>query len=111
MAFTAIALSKIPYENLYYRNGSKFIEIAWRNGRRSIPYPLSKAKALEVFIDHDDPENPYLLVGKASLVPGTQKDALFLRPKRIQARGALPVKLYGIDDSETHFPGQQLSLH
>ena len=44
-AFTAIALSKIPYENLYYRNGTKFIEITWKNGRRSDPYPLYNTRA------------------------------------------------------------------
>jgi len=104
MAFTAIALSKIPYENLYYRNGTKFIEITWRNGRRSNPYPLSEAKALEVFIDHDDPKNPYRLVGKASLVPGTKKMLYFVGQNSSAKEGELPLKLYGIDDSESVFP-------
>jgi len=103
-AFSAIALSKIPYENLYYRNGTKFIEITWRNGRRSFPYPLSKAKALELFIEHDDPEQPYLLVGKASLVPNTQKMLYFVGLNGSKQEGQLPLKLYGIDDSETIFP-------
>jgi len=103
-AFSAIALSKIPYENLYYRNGTKFIEIIWRNGRRSFPYPLSKAKALELFIEHDDPEQPYLLVGKASLVPSTQKMLYFVGQNSSAKEGELPLKLYGIDDSESAFP-------
>jgi hypothetical protein len=103
-AFTAIALSKIPYENLYYRNGTKFIEIIWRNGRRSFPYPLSKAKALELFIEHDDPEQPYLLVGKASLVPNTQKMLYFVGLNGSKQEGQLPLKLYGIDDSQSAFP-------
>jgi hypothetical protein len=103
-AFTAIALSEIPYENLYYRNGSKFIEVTWKNGRRSDPYPLSEAEALELFIEHDDPEMPYLLVGKASLVPNTQKTLYFVGLNGSKQEGQLPLKLYGIDDSESVFP-------
>jgi len=102
--FSAIALSDIPYENLYYRNGDKFIEITWKNGRRSDPYPLSKATSLELFIDHDEPEKPYLLVGKASLVPNTQKMLYFVGLNSSSQEGQLPLKLYGIDDSETIFP-------
>ena len=103
-AFSAIALSKIPYENLYYRNGTKFIEITWKNGRRSDPYPLSEAKSLELFIDHDDPKKPYLLVGKASFVAGTKKMLYFVGQNGSDKEGQLPLKLYGIDDSQTVFP-------
>jgi hypothetical protein len=73
-AFTAIALSEIPYENLYYRNGTKFIEIT------------------------------YLLVGKASLVAGTKKMLYFVGQNGSDKEGQLPLKLYGIDDSQTVFP-------
>ena len=103
-AFSAIALSKIPYENLYYRNGTKFIEIIWKNSRRSDPYPLSEAEALELFIEHDDPEQPYRLVGKASLVANTQKMLYFVGLNGSKQEGQLPLKLYGIDDSQTVFP-------
>ena len=92
-AFTAIALSEIPYENLYYRNGTKFIEITWKNGRRSDPYPLSEAKSLELFIDHDDPKKPYLLVGKACTRCWHKKNALFRRPKRLRQRRPAPAKV------------------
>ncbi len=102
--FTAIALSSLPYEHLYYRNGKEFIEIEWRNGRKTKPYSLSKAKALEVYIDHDDPEKPYLLVGKASLVPGTKKMLYFFLERGKKKERQLPLSLYGIDDSETAFP-------
>jgi len=102
--FSAIALSKVPYDNLYYRNGTKFIEIIWKNDRRSTPYPLSKAEALELFIEHDDPEQPYRLVGKASLVANTQKMLYFVGLNGSKQEGQLPLKLYGIDDSERVFP-------
>ena len=104
IAFTAISLSKLPYESIYYRNGEDFIKIEWRNGSRSKPYSLSKAKLLEVFIDHDDPENPYRLVGRAALVAGTQTMLYFFGQNGSKKEGALPVSLYGIDDSETIFP-------
>ena len=103
-AFTAIALSILPYEHLYYRNGKEFIEIEWRNGRKTRPYSLSKAKAFEVYIKHSDPENPYLLVGKASLVPNTQKMLYFFGKSGSKKVGDLPLRLFGIDDSETAFP-------
>lgn len=104
MAFTAIALSKIPYAKLYYRNGDKFIEIKWKNGSRSEPFPLSKTKHLEVFIEHDDPKRPYLMVGKAPLVPNTRKMLYFFAENASEKEKSLPVSLYGIDDSETIFP-------
>tara|TARA_B110000977_G_scaffold58052_1_gene78945 strand:- start:667 stop:1356 length:690 start_codon:yes stop_codon:yes gene_type:complete len=102
--FTAIALSSLPYEHLYYRNGREFIEIEWRNGRRSKPFSLSRAKALEVYIDHNDPKNPYLLVGKAAWVPGTQKMLYFFGERGKKREGQLPLNVFGIDDSETAFP-------
>lgn len=102
--FTAIALSKIPYAKLYYRNGDQFIEIKWKNGSRSEPFPLSKTKFLEVFIEHNDPKKPYLLVGKAPLVANTQKMLYFFAENASEKEEALPVSLYGIDDSETIFP-------
>jgi len=104
IVFTAISLSNLPYENIYYRNGEDFIKIEWRNGRRSKPYSLSKAKLLEVFIDHDDPEKPYLLIGRAALVAGTQTMLYFFGENGSKKEGALPVTLYGIDDSQTIFP-------
>ena len=104
IVFTAISLSNLPYESIYYRNGEDFIKIEWRNGSRSKPYSLSKAKLLEVFIDHDDPENPYRLVGRAALVAGTQTMLYFFGENGSKKEGALPVSLYGIDDSESAFP-------
>ena len=104
VSFTAIEIAKLPYEKVYYRNGKEFIEIKWRNGSKTIPYSLSKAKVFEIFIDHDDPEQPYLLVGKAPLVAGTNKMLYFFAPNASQQEGALPVRLYGIDDSERAFP-------
>lgn len=104
VSFTAIALTQIPYEKVYYRNGEDFIEIKWRNGMRTFPYPLSKAKAFEVFIEHNDPENPYKLVGKAPLVAGTNKMLYFFAENGAEQEGKLPIRLYGIDDSESAFP-------
>ena len=103
-SFTAIALSGLPYKQLYYRNGRKFIAIELKNGRRSKPHALSSAKVFEVFIDHDDPKNPYKLVGKTSLVPGTQKMLYFIGMRGAKSKSKLPLALYGIDDSDRAFP-------
>lgn len=104
VSFTAIALTELPYETVYYRNGEEFIEIKWRNTLRTFPYSLSKAKALEVYIDHDDPERPYKLVGKAPLVSGTGKMLYFFAHNAAQEVGQLPISLYGVDDSKSAFP-------
>ena len=104
VSFTAIALTQIPYEKVYYRHGEEFIEIQWRNGMRTFPYSLSKAKVFEVYIDQDDPENPYKLVGKAPLVSGTNKMLYFFAHNASQQKEKLPISLYGIDDSESAFP-------
>ena len=44
IVFTAISLSNLPYESIYYRNGEDFIKIEWRNGRRSKAYASPEAK-------------------------------------------------------------------
>lgn len=104
VSFSAIALNQIPYDKVYYRHGKEFIEIQWRNGMRTFPYSLSKAKALEVYIDHNDPENPFKLIGKAPLVSNTSKMLYFFAHNATPQEGGLPVSLYGIDDSERAFP-------
>lgn len=102
-AFTALALSKLPYKNLYYRSGKKIIKMEMRNGKRSMPYSLPSAKLLEIFTDHKDPEKKYRLIGKAPLVSDSQKMLYFFRA-RPKAGGRLPIAIFAIDDSETAFP-------
>ena len=43
-------------------------------------------------------------MGKASLVPGTKKMLYFVGLNSAKQEGQLPLKLYGIDDSQTVFP-------
>jgi len=104
ITFTVISLSNLPYENLYYRNGKKFTPIEVRKSKRSKPYPLSSAEFIELFTDHEDPELKYRLIGKASLITGTSQILYFLRENGSNKEGALPLGLFGVDDSEATFP-------
>lgn len=104
ITFTGIALSTLPYEDIFYRNGKEFVKLELRNGRRSNPYSLSKAEALELFIKTTDPEKPYQLIAKAALVPNTRKMLYFIAETRSTNPGGLPLGLFGIDDSDSAFP-------
>ena len=104
ITFTAIPLSSLPYENLYYRNGKEFTPIEMRKGRRSKPCTLSSAEFLELYTDHEDPALKYQLIGKVPLLTGTSNILYFLRKNGSNQAGVLPLGLYGIDDSEATFP-------
>ena len=104
ITFTVIPLSSLPYENLYYRNGQKLTPIEIRKSKRSKPYSLSSAEFIELFTDNEDPEQRYRLIGKAPLVTGTSQILYFLRKNGSKQEGALPLGLFGVDDSEATFP-------
>jgi hypothetical protein len=104
VTFTMIAVADLPYENLYYRDGQKVIPIELRKGRRSEPYTLSSAEFIELLTDHEDPELRYRLIGKAPLVTGTSQMLYFLKEKGSIQPNAVPVGMFGIDDSEGTFP-------
>jgi hypothetical protein len=104
ITFTVIALSNLPYENLYYRNGQKVTPIEIRKGRRSESYSLASAEFIELLTDHEDPELQYRLIGEAPLVTGTSQMLYFLRESGSNNEGARPLGLFGIDDSEAAFP-------
>lgn len=103
--FTIIALSELPDKHLYYRDGMGFVEIEIKNGKRSNPYSLASAQFLEIYTDHEDPEQRYRLIGKARLVAGTSRMLYFLRENSsIIKEGTLPLGLFGVDDSHATFP-------
>ena len=104
ITFTVISLSSLPYETLYYRNGKKFTPIELRKSKRSKPYALSSAEFIELYTDHEDPEQRYRLIGKASLITGTSQMLYFLKEAGSKKKGRLPVRLFGLDDSEATFP-------
>ena len=104
ITFTAISLSSLPYETLYYRNGKEFTPLELRKGKRSKPYALSSAEFIELYTDHEDPEQRYRLIGKAPLIPESSEILYFLKPIGSKKEGRLPVRLFGLDDSETTFP-------
>ena len=104
ITFTVISLSSLPYETLYYRNGKEFTPIELRKSQRSKPYALSSAEFIELYTDHDDPEQRYRLIGKAPLVTESSEMLYFLKEVGSNKKGRLPVGLFGLDDSEATFP-------
>lgn len=104
ITFTVISLSSLPYETLYYRNGKKFIPIEPRKSKRSKPYALSSAEFIELYTDHEDPEQRYRLIGKAPLITESREMLYFLKEVGSQKKGRLPVRLFGLDDSDLTFP-------
>jgi hypothetical protein len=104
ITFTAISLSSLPYETLYYRNGKKFTPIELRKGKRSKPYTLSSAEFIELYTDHEDPEQRYRLIGKAPLITESREMLYFLKEVGSNEKGRLPVGLFGLDDSKLTFP-------
>ena len=104
VTFTVIPLSSLPYEKLYYRNGAELIQLEVRKGRRSEPYALNADDFFELYTDHTDPEERYRLICRAPFVAGTRKMLYFLRKTGSSRPGALPVALFGVDDSELTFP-------
>jgi hypothetical protein len=104
ITFTAISLSSLPYENLYYRNGKEFTQIELRKSKRSKSYTLSSAEFIELYTDHKDPEQRYRLIGKAPLITGSSEILYFLKEVGSNKTGGLPIALFGLDDSDSTFP-------
>ena len=104
ITFTVISLSSLPYETLYCRNGEKFTPIELRKGKRSKPYTLSSAEFIELYTDHEDPEQRYRLIGKAPLITESSEMLYFLKDVGSNEAGRLPVGLFGLDDSDLTFP-------
>lgn len=108
VSFTTIALTDLPFENLYYRDGNKAKLIAVTSNRRSTPLPLPKSETpfFELYTDPVDPEAEdaqYQMVGRAPLITGTKSMLFFLRENASTKVDALPIEIFGVDDSRTKF--------
>lgn len=105
--FSVIALTDLPFEKLYYRYNKKATTINASGARRSPQYPLSSSSdVFEIYTDNNDPDKPeirYKLVGRAESI-ASSKALYFLRKSDSQAQDALPIEMFGLDDSEAKFP-------
>ena len=104
VTFSVIPLSSMPYAKMYYRDGEEVKKLEMRKGRRSAPHKLSPSEFLELYTDHPDPEQQYRLIGKAPVIAGTNKILFFFWENEARKPKALPIRLYGIDDSTSTFP-------
>ena len=102
--FTLIDISELPYRTLYYRNGAEYIRVELEEGGRSIAYSIAATEFLELYTDHTDPEEKFLLIGKAPLVAGSSEMLYFLKHMGSENQRGLPVALLGLDDSRAMFP-------
>ena len=104
VSFSAIALSNIPEESLYVRDGKKFLPLEVGKSKRSIPYKFIHAKSFEIYTENDDPEIPYKLVGEAPFKAGAKVMLYFLRQADPKDTDTLPITVFGVDDSSSKFP-------
>lgn len=102
--FSVIALSKLPYEKLYYRSGRDALPLQINEARRSKPKPIKVSEIFEIYADSDDSDKKYKLVGKAKFPVATRKFLFFLRDSNSTDEADLPIDIFGIDDSESKFP-------
>lgn len=104
VSFSTIALSNLPEENLYVRDGKKFLPLEIGKSKRSKPYKFIHAKSFEIYTENDDPEIPYKLMGKAPFKAGAKVMLYFLRLNDPKDLDALAITVFGVDDSRTKFP-------
>ncbi|MFC5051414.1 hypothetical protein ACFPK9_12440 [Rubritalea spongiae] len=103
-AFSLLSWEELPYDSVYYRNGSTMNKVKIKVGRRSESYPLPSDGKLEMFISEKDPEgkDKYKMIGQATIMQGAKK-MLYVVVANKKA-SSLPLSMFGINDSIDVFP-------
>lgn len=102
--FSCVVWKDLPYPELLYRQGEEFLPLELLPRQRSQMYPLKGQEALELYVVSDKPDGKpgHELVGKAALRPGTGRMLFMIQESADKA--ALPLTVYGLDDSLKGFP-------
>jgi hypothetical protein len=102
--FSCVIWKKLPYDELYYRQGAEYFPLALLANNRSQLYPLKGMEALELYIPAlDEKGQPiYTLVGKGTFPLSANRIIFFIVQRGGEA--LLPLGLLGIDDSLEGFP-------
>jgi len=105
MPFTCLQWGKLPYEEIFYRNGSEAIPLELYDGRRSQTYFLNVQGVLELYLkpgaDGSDNLEP-VLVGRTTYDPANKRMLFIL--KAAPEGSNLPIGILPIEDSVETFP-------
>jgi hypothetical protein len=102
--FSCVVWKDLPYPELLYRQGEEFLPLELPPRQRSQMYPLKGQEVLELYVAKDMPDGKpgHELVGKAALRPETGRMLFMIQESEDKA--ALPLSVYGLDDSLKGFP-------
>lgn len=102
--FCCVVWEPLPITEVFYQDGESYLPLEFSPGERSKFYPLKKAGALKLYQKKTGADDSfrYILVGRARLVPKTQRMLFVIAP--IPDTTGLPLGLYGVDDSLDAFP-------
>jgi hypothetical protein len=103
--FTCLLWEGPLEQELFYRDGDNFNILEVFTGSRSREHVLAKSSEFGLYVKDDsaeDPEQPYRLVGKTTLLAGT-KQILFILFKH-ETDAGLGFHLLPVDDSLDSFP-------
>jgi hypothetical protein len=101
--FSCVIWKKLPYDEIYYRQGAEYLPLKLLANNRSQLYPLKGMEALELHIPGlDEKGRPiYTLVGKGTFPLNANRVIFFIVQRE---KALLPLGLLGIDDSLEGFP-------
>lgn len=104
--FSCVIWDDLEFKEVYYKKGKEMVLLEFKNGRRSIFYPMDSDGKFELFTKvpalSNDGEEELKLIGKTTYQPGSKR-MLFMIVKG-GAKSKLPLAIRGIDDSLETFP-------
>ena len=102
--FCCVVWEPLPITEVFYQDGESYLPMEFSPGERSKLYPLKKAGVLKIYQKKTSADGAlrYILVGRARLVPKTQRMLFVIAP--LPDTTGLPLGLYGVDDSLDAFP-------
>jgi len=104
MVFTCVALSQLPVQKLYYKNGTSYLPVELRDKKRSPSYPLGKAAGFALYMPAQTEQGgtDYKVAGTTPL-PAPSSSTLFILMPGAPPSG-LPLRIIALDDSLEGFP-------
>jgi len=88
MVFTCVALSQLPVQKLYYKNGTSYLPVELRDKKRSPSYPLGKAAGFALYMPAQTEQGgtDYKVAGTTPL-PAPSSSTLFILMPGAPPRG------------------------
>ena len=104
--FSCVAWERLPFEEIFYRQGPSFHRLKFQRKARSQLYSLSGVAplALELFVQEENEEGEvgYRGIGRGPVAPGASRMLFFVGESASEE--GLPLTVRGVDDSISVFP-------